>query len=156
MQICKLCHDDAGNLSVEKTLDRIKCNYWFAGMRRFVTKYVCACLNCAYYKHTAGKKQCKLNSINKVPIPFHTIYIDHVSPFELSQRRHKFLFVVVDGFTKFTLIKPVKDQKTCYVVKILTNLVCLESLTESLATEGRLSHPKHSVCFVMSTASSTY
>lgn len=40
-------------------------------MRQFVTKYVRACLNCAYYKHTAGKHQYKLNTIEKVPTPFH-------------------------------------------------------------------------------------
>lgn len=44
MQICRLCHDEAGHLGIEKTLERIKRNYWFAGMRRFVTKYVNACL----------------------------------------------------------------------------------------------------------------
>lgn len=56
MQICRLCHDDVGHLGVEKTLERIKQNYWFASMRRFVTKYINACLNCAYYKHTPGKR----------------------------------------------------------------------------------------------------
>jgi len=56
MKICRLCHDDAGHLGVDKTLERIKRNYWFAGMRRFVTKYVKACLNCAYYKHSTSKK----------------------------------------------------------------------------------------------------
>ncbi|KMQ86750.1 retrovirus-like pol polyprotein [Lasius niger] len=125
MQICRLCHDDAGHLGVEKTLERIKRNYWFAGMRRFVTKYINACLNCAYYKHTAGKKQCKLNTIEKVPVPFHTVHIDHVGPFETSKTHNKFLLVIVDAFTKFTIIEPVKSQKTCYVVKILTNLIYL-------------------------------
>ncbi|KAK2577920.1 hypothetical protein KPH14_011865 [Odynerus spinipes] len=80
MQICRLCHDDAGHLSVEKTLERIRSNYWFAGMRRFVTKYVQACLNCAYYKNVKGKKQGKLNPITKISVPFHTIHIDHVGP----------------------------------------------------------------------------
>lgn len=84
MQICRLCHDDAGYLGVEKTLERIERNYWFAGMRRFVTKYINACLNSAYYKHTADKRQCKLNIIEKVPIPFHTVHVDHVGPFETS------------------------------------------------------------------------
>lgn len=91
-------------------------------MRRFVTKYIAACLNCAYYKRTIGKRQCKLNIIEKVPIPFHTLHIDHVGPFETSSKNNKFLFVVVDAFTKFTIIEPVK---TCYVVKILTNLIYL-------------------------------
>lgn len=125
MQICRLCHDDAGHLGVEKTLERMKRNYWFAGMRRFVTKYIKACLNCAYYKHSAGKKQCKLNNIEKTPVPFHTIHIDHVGPFETSRKHNKFLLVLVDAFTKFTIIEPVKSQKTSYVVKILTNLIYL-------------------------------
>lgn len=32
---------------------------------------------------------------------------------------------MVDAFTKFTIIEPVKSQKACYVVKILTNLIYL-------------------------------
>lgn len=106
-------------------MDRIRRSYWFAGMRRFVSKYINACLSCAYYKHTSGKKQCKLNIINKEPIPFHTVHIDHVGPFETSRKRNKFLLVMVDAFTKFTIIEPVKSQKTCYVVKILMNLLYL-------------------------------
>jgi len=82
LEICRLCHDDAGHLGVEKILERIKRNYWFAGMRRFITKYVNACLSCAYYKNTTGKKQCKLNNIEKIPVPFHTVHVDHVGPFE--------------------------------------------------------------------------
>ncbi|KMQ98328.1 transposon ty3-g gag-pol polyprotein isoform x2 [Lasius niger] len=73
----------------------------------------------------AGKRQCKLNIIEKVPIPFHTIHVDHVGPFETSSKNNKFLFVLVDAFTKFTIIEPVKSQKACYVVKILTNLIYL-------------------------------
>lgn len=125
MQICRLCYDDAGHLSVEKTLERIKRNYWFASMRRFVTKYVKACLNCAYYKHVAGKRQGKLHPIEKTPVPFHTLHIDHVGPFETSRKRNKFILVVVNAFTKFTIIEPVKSQKVCYVIKIITNLIYL-------------------------------
>jgi len=110
MQIYRLCHDDAGYLSVEKTLDHIKQNYWFAGMCRFITKYVGTCLNCAYYKHNAGKWQC---NINKVSVSF--LYnIDHIGPFETSRKRNKFLFVIIDEFTKFTVIdKGSKDVLCC-------------------------------------------
>lgn len=90
-----------------------------------MTKYVKACLNCAYYKHSTSKKQCKLNIIEKTPVPFHTIHIDHVGLFETSRKRNKFLLVLVDAFTKFTIIEPVKSQKASYAVKILTNLIYL-------------------------------
>nr|XP_012138507.1 PREDICTED: uncharacterized protein K02A2.6-like [Megachile rotundata] len=125
LQIFRLCHDDAGHLGTEKTLQRIQQNYWFAGMRWFVDKYVKACLSCAYYKHTAGKKQCKLNSIEKVPVPFHTVHIDHVGPFETSRRRNKYLLMLVDAFTKFTIVEPVKSQKTRQTEKVLMNFMYL-------------------------------
>lgn len=44
-QICHLYHHDARQLSAEKTLERIKRNYWFTKMRKFVIKYVKACTN---------------------------------------------------------------------------------------------------------------
>lgn len=76
--------------------------------------YQYACLNCAYYKHTAGKKQDKLSVIEKIPASFHTVHIDHVGPpFETSRKQNKFIFVLVDAFTKFTIVEPVKSQKTC-------------------------------------------
>lgn len=125
MQICRLCHDDAGHLGVEKTLERIKRSYWFANMRRFVTKYISACLNCAYYKHTAGKKQGKLHVIEKVSAPCHTVHIDYVGPFETSRKQNKFVLVLVDAFTKFIIVEPVRSQKASYVIKILTNFIYL-------------------------------
>lgn len=125
MQICRLCHDDAGHLGVEKTIERIQRNYWFASMRRFVEKYIKACLSCAYYKHTAGKKQCKLNTIEKVPVPFHTIHIDHVGPFVASRRKKKYLLVIVDAFTKFTIIEPVRTLKTRCTERVLLDLMHL-------------------------------
>jgi len=43
MQICRLCHDDAGHLGVEK---RWSTSRGITGMRRFVNKYVRTCLHC--------------------------------------------------------------------------------------------------------------
>jgi len=43
MQICRLCHDDAGHLGVEK---RWSTSRGITGMRRLVNKYVRTCLHC--------------------------------------------------------------------------------------------------------------
>lgn len=104
-------------------------------MRRFVVKYISACLNYAYYKNTAGKRQCKLNSIEKVSVPFHTVHIDHVGPFETSRRHDKFILVIVEAFTKYTIIEPLKSQKTSYVVKILTNVIHLFGVPSRLISD---------------------
>lgn len=124
-QIVRLCHDQAGHLSIEHTLRRIQLNYYFPKMRRFVTKYVKGCLNCAYYKNCPSKRQGKLHPIEKVAVPFHTVHIDHVGPFETSRSGKKYLLVIVDAFTKFTIIEAVKSTKVKPVVQVLQNMMCI-------------------------------
>lgn len=121
-QICKLCHDDNGHFGVEKTLKKILQNYWFPQARRFVKKYVEACLSCLYYKQISGRKEGFLHPIKKNPVPFHTIHIDHLGPFETSKKKNKFLLVIVDGFTKFCFIEAVKDTKTKSVISVLLDI----------------------------------
>lgn len=135
---------------VENTLERIKRYYWFAGMRRFVTKYVNACLNCAYYKHNIGKRQCKLNKVRKMPVPFHTLHIDHIGLFKTSQKRNKFLLVVVDAFTKFTVIEPVKSKKTCYV-KVLLNFSYLFGVSTRIISDRETAFTSRTFCTFRST-----
>jgi hypothetical protein len=134
-QILRLCHDQAGHFGIEHTIRRIQLNYWFPKMRRFVTKYVKACLNCAYYKHSAGKKQGKLHPIEKLPIPFHTIHIDHVGPFETSKSGKKFLLVIVDAFTKFTIMEAVKSTKVKIVIRILQTVMCIFGVPSRIVSD---------------------
>lgn len=81
-----------------------------------------ACLNCAYHKDHKQKKEGFLHPIEKVPTPFHTLHIDHLGPFIRSKNSNSFLFVVVDSFTKYVFIKPVKDTKSKHVIKILEDI----------------------------------
>lgn len=39
-QLCKLNHDEIGHFGIEKTLSKIKKDFWFPKMRRFIEKYV--------------------------------------------------------------------------------------------------------------------
>lgn len=94
-------------------------------MRRFVTKYVNAYLNCAYYKSKPATAQGKLHPIEKTPIHFHTLHIDHVRPFETSRSQNKFVLVIVDAFSKFTVIETVRNQMKKHVVKVLQDLIAL-------------------------------
>lgn len=124
-QVVRLCHDKAGHQSMENTVRRIQMNYWFPKMRRFVKKYVDACLNCNYYKSVERRRRGKLHPIEKHPIPFYTIHVDHVGPFETSRSGNKFLLVIVDAFTKFVIIEAVRSTKAKPVIRALQNVMCL-------------------------------
>ncbi|KAG6464791.1 hypothetical protein O3G_MSEX014731 [Manduca sexta] len=121
-QICRMNHDDIGHLGLQKILKRIKTNYWFSKMSRFIKKYVTACLDCAYAKKTSTSNEGLLHPITKVKSPFHTLHIDHLGPFVRSKRGHSYLLVVVDAFTKFVFIKPVRNTNAQNVIRILDDI----------------------------------
>jgi len=123
--VVKLCHDDQGHFALDKTLEKIRENYWFKGMRKFASKYVKACLNCLYYKAASGRRPGFLHPIEKVAIPFHTIHLDHIDPFVRSKRKHTHILTIIDGFTKFCVLEPVRSTSAKGVVKALNQLFAI-------------------------------
>lgn len=122
-QVCRANHDDIGHHGYSKTLERIKSIYWFPKLRKYVNKYVAACLECAYNKDTAAKqKSGHLYPIEKVNIPFHTVHMDHLGPFVRSKDGNTHILTVVDAFTKYVFVRSVKDLKTKTTTKILEKI----------------------------------
>lgn len=121
-QVCKMSHDDIGHFGVEKTLNKIKKKYWFPKMSRFVKKYVNACIECAFAKQNKNNQEGLLYPIPKIDLPFHSLHADHLGPFVKSKRGNSYLLVVVDAFTKFVFVKPVRNTKTVNVVKVLDDI----------------------------------
>lgn len=121
-QICKQNHDDIGHFSVDKTLSKIQKDYWFPKMKKFITKYVKSCLHCAYGKVPAGKKEGFLHSIPKNDIPFETVHIDHLGPFVKSSRGNAYLLVLVDGYTKFCILKPLRNLRSSLTIRALDDI----------------------------------
>ncbi|CAG9132567.1 unnamed protein product [Plutella xylostella] len=123
-QLCRMNHDDLGHFGVEKTLERMKKHYWFAKMSKFVKKYVNACIECAYAKNSSNGREGLLHPITKVEAPFHTLHVDHLGPFVKSNRGFTHIIVVVDAFTKFCFIKPVRNTNTQNTIRALEDIFC--------------------------------
>lgn len=45
-------------------------------------------------------------------------HINHVGPFDTSKKGNKYIPVIVDGFTKFVIFKPVKNMTTKSVNRV--------------------------------------
>lgn len=142
-QICRINHDEIGHLGLEKTLERIRKNYWFPKMTRFVKKYVTACIECAYAKKTVNSKEGLLHTINKADIPFHTLHIDHLGPFVKSKRGNSYLLVVVDAFTKFIFIKPVRNTNTQNVIRVLDDIFYTFRVPDRLISDRGSCYTSH-------------
>lgn len=134
-QILKMNHDDVGHCGFDKTLQRIRKNYWFAKMRKFVKKYVSSCLECSHHKAPGGKREGELHPIDKPSVPFHTVHADHLGPFIKSKKGNCYLLVIVDGFTKYTVVKPVRDTKTATTIRVLKEYVSYFGTPKRLITD---------------------
>lgn len=134
-QILKMNHDDVGHCGFEKTLHRIKEHYWFKKMRRFIKKYVSSCLECAHHKTPGGKREGELHPIEKVSSPFHTIHADHLGPFVKSKKGNSYLLVIVDGFTKYVSINPVRNTKSLTSVHVMKQYVSYFGVPTRLITD---------------------
>ncbi|XP_028165519.1 uncharacterized protein LOC114356506 [Ostrinia furnacalis] len=120
-QLLKANHDDVGHFGFEKTLERLRSYYWFPKMRRFTKKYVAACLECAHHKIPSGAKEGELHPIPKIDVPFHTIHADHLGPFVRSKHKNSYLLVIVDSFTKYVNLTPVRSTKSKESIKVFKN-----------------------------------
>ncbi|KAG7304077.1 hypothetical protein JYU34_011007 [Plutella xylostella] len=117
-QIVRMNHDDVGHFGFDKTYSKISQVYWFKKMRRFIKKYCESCLNCAHNKLPTGSKQGFLHPIPKVSKPFDTLHTDHCGPFPMSKKKNVHILVIIDAFTKFIFIKPVKNLKSSTTVQV--------------------------------------
>jgi transposase InsO family protein len=122
-QMVQQVHDEGGHFSTEKTLRKLNERFWFPGMWKYIEKYISACIPCLYKKLSSGRKEGFLHSIQKEPVPFHTIHVDHLGPFKKTKHGNCHLIVVVDDFTKFLLLKAVKSTKTRLVIKFLSEVI---------------------------------
>lgn len=122
-QVVQLVYDNCGHFSLEKAMEKLTDNYWFPRMREYVKKYLQYCIPCLYTKNEGGKHPGLLNPIEKVAIPFHTIHLDHLGPFVKTKKNNIHLIVLIDAFTKFCILKPVRSTKTKGVIQLMQTVV---------------------------------
>lgn len=90
-----------------------------------IKKHIACCVPCILVNRKRGKIEGYLNPIPKGEIPLETYHVDHVGPMDLTTKLYKYLFVVIDAFTKFIRLYPTKT--TC--VKEVIEKLKLQQIT---------------------------
>lgn len=134
-RICQMGHDESGHFSVDKTLDKIQKDFWFPKMTKFIKKYVSSCLNCAYNKASTGKSSGYLHPIPKGRTPFHTLHMDHLGPFVRSKNGNEYILGIIDGYSKFIFIKPVRNLKSKTTIKVLKDIFCVVGVPKIIISD---------------------
>ncbi len=123
-KILKWAHDHptGGHAGQQKTLFRLSSRVYWASMRKDIYKHVAACVECQRFKYnnipTATPMQ-----LHEVLEPWHTIGIDLMGPFPSTARQKRFLLVIVDYFTRWIEVFPMRVTTSIEIAEVLINQV---------------------------------
>ncbi|GFX71198.1 hypothetical protein TNCV_3409681 [Trichonephila clavipes] len=106
-ELIKLIHEN-GHFSVGKTEEIVKQEFFIPNLSNVVKKVIVNCVPCILANEKTGKKEGFLNPISKESIPLSTYHVDFIGPLPSTNKSYQHIFTVVDSFTKFTWLYPVK------------------------------------------------
>jgi len=110
-------------------------------MKPKVEKHIKSCLKCITFTPSSGKPEGFLHNIPKGDLPFVTIHVDHLAPVSRSSsHKSRYIFLVVDAFTKYVKLYAIKSTNATEVIK------CLKSYFEHYSRPLRLISDRGS-CF---------
>lgn len=67
----------------------------------------------------AGKQEGFLHPIEKDSVSLYTYHVDHLGPLGMTNKNYNHIFAVIDGFTKFVWLYPVKSTTSREVISKL-------------------------------------
>jgi hypothetical protein len=97
----------SAHLGITKTLNRIARVFYWPNMRKEVADFVTRCQDCQRAK-PAPDTRLGLHASQVVTRPMERIFIDFVGPIVRSRKGNITILVVLDGFSKFISMYPVR------------------------------------------------
>ncbi|KAG5876420.1 hypothetical protein JTB14_032621 [Gonioctena quinquepunctata] len=106
------CHDDlqAGHPGVFKTFKRVFEHFYWPEMKADISSYVKRCKVCCENKPEQRKPAGLLTLHRVVDGPFQLVCCDLIGPLPRSNRGLKFIVVMVDNFSKFSLVISLRNS----------------------------------------------
>lgn len=114
-------HDDAMHLGTDKTIARVKKKYYWPNLAKDVRSYIRKCSVCHESKPANQSQHPPVGSPRLSTKPFQIIAIDFIQSLPRSKTGNSHLLVVMDNFSKFSLLFPVRKISASQVCEILEN-----------------------------------
>ena len=128
-------HEKMGHFGNTKMLEYLRRQYWFPKMSEKAKKHVENCIKCIIFTKKQTKHENYLKNIDKGVEPFDTIHVDHMGPLQVTPRRNKHIFAVVDAFTRFIKLYATKSTGSKEVIKCLENYFVQYSVPRRIVSD---------------------
>lgn len=120
-KLVKEAHDppNSAHLGIRKTLEKLKRLYFWPKMSVDVRNYVLNCTICKEIKAVNYSTQPQMGAFREVDRPFQRLFIDFLGPYPSSKNGNTVIFIVVDQYSRFVFIEPMRQATTINVIKFL-------------------------------------
>lgn len=102
-----------------KTLDKLKRYYYWPKMAVQVRNYISNCSTCKETKAPNTVLRPFMGGQFTSERPFQHLYIDLLGPYPRSKAGNTFIFIVLDHFSKFILLKPLRNATSAEIIKFM-------------------------------------
>ena len=137
-EVIEAYHDNktmGGHRKFGKLYEMIKSKYFFHGMMQYIKAYTRTCTNCQRYS-TDKRKRAPLK-------PYHTSYpgvlvnVDCTKGPKLRTRRgHTHILTIIDSFTGYVRLYPVKGPDAKTVARSLYHYVCMHGMPLRIVSDN--------------------
>ena len=138
-----------GHLGVFKTRDKIRQYFVWCGMDTDIRVRVKTCRVCAEAKPAQRTNYGLLSS--EIPrAPLDRLVIDYVGKFPRSRDGNQYVLVVVDAFTKFVWLTPVREATSRTTIGALKRIFAVVGFPRTLVSDNAsyfVSHQFRNFCF---------
>lgn len=114
-EIIRIAHEK-GHYAAKRTEEDVKQEYHIPDLTNKVKRVIANCVKCLVVNRKRGKKEGYLHPLFKESEPLHTYHMDHVGPLDSTHKDYNHILVVIDAFTKFTWLYPVKTTRAAEVI----------------------------------------
>lgn len=106
-----------GHMGTQKTMHAIQQEYFIPHLEKKVSRHIANCVKCITHNRKSGKQEDFLHCIDKGQSPLQTVHVDHLGPMDATTKCYKYIFAIVDAFSKFTWLFTTKSTEAQEVVK---------------------------------------
>ena len=132
-------HDNIHN-GFDRIMSRITSRFWWPGMRDTIKSVVDTCHSCQSVKggRSALNTAFKSSAIKSVSrkAPFEMISIDICGPLPMTKSGNRYIVSIIDKFSRFCLLVPVKNIKTTTIIKAYERWISLFGPPHSVLSDN--------------------
>lgn len=134
----------SGHLGVHKTLNRISSKYYWPKQKSDVARYIRRCEVCL---RTKPEQKAPVGHMLSLPStssrPWQMVSIDLVGPLPRSSSGYCYIFTLLDCFSKFILLLPLRAATASKITQLLEEQILLYGAPEKIICDNGVQFKSH-------------